>query len=368
MQNKIKITYIISELKIGGAEKLLESIINKIDYEIFLVNIIVLGEKEENSLYKSIVQKGVDLFYCNKKGKEIIKCSQKINKKLSETKPDIVHVHTSILYLTIWGIVVNKIKGRFYTIHSMPEFDSPGLKKYIYSLFFKYARIKGIAISNKIEEASKIYFKTSNIIRIENGVEIDKFRSKVPISSRKRNNILHIGRFVEVKNQKLLIESISMISDLDLNVTFVGDGKTISDNKKLVEKLNLGDSVKFLGNRSDISSIMDKNSIFVLCSTMEGAPISIIEAMANGMAIIATNVGGVSDFIDNGKNGIIINSNSKDELAKAIKWLLQDEKKVYELSENAIIKAKTYDMKICVDKHMSLYKSILENNNYSNTI
>lgn len=360
MQKKIKITYIISELKIGGAEKLLESIINKLDDEVFIVNLIVLGEKEENTLYKSIVQKGVNIFYCNKKGKEIIKCSQKINKILSKINPDIVHVHTSILYLTIWGILANNIKGRFYTIHSMPEFDSPGLKKYIYSLFFKYAGIKGIAISKRIEEASKAYFKTSNIIRIENGVEIEKFKSGIPISKRNNKGILHVGRFVDVKNQKLLIESVSMIDNLNLNVTFVGDGETLVENKRLVSKLDLEDRVKFLGRRNDISNIMDKNTIFVLCSTMEGAPISIIEAMANGMAIIATDVGGVRDFIDDGKNGVIVNSNSPDELAAAIKWLLGDEKKVSELSKNAIIKSKNYDMKVCVDKHISLYKNILK--------
>lgn len=360
MQKKIKITYIISELKIGGAEKLLESIINKLDDEVFIVNLIVLGEKEENTLYKSIVQKGVNIFYCNKKGKEIIKCSQKINKILSKINPDIVHVHTSILYLTIWGILANNIKGRFYTIHSMPEFDSPGLKKYIYSLFFKYAGIKGIAISKRIEEASKAYFKTSNIIRIENGVEIEKFKSGIPISKRNNKGILHVGRFVDVKNQKLLIESVSMIDNLNLNVTFVGDGETLVENKRLVSKLDLEDRVKFLGRRNDISNIMDKNTIFVLCSTMEGAPISIIEAMANGMAIIATDVGGVRDFIDDGKNGVIVNSNSPDELAAAIKWLLGDEKKVCELSKNAIIKSKNYDMKVCVDKHISLYKNILK--------
>lgn len=359
IKNRISLTYIISELKIGGAEKLLESIILNLDSNEFIINLIVLGKKEENSLYDNLTNKGINIFYCNKNGKGIIKCSRKIRKILSEINADIVHIHTSILHLCIWGLIMNNIKGRFYTIHSIPEFDSPGLKKYLYSLFFNFFNIKGIAISKKIEEASKIYFRTSNITRIENGVEIDKFKSKVPISKRNRNGILHVGRFVEVKNQKLLIEAVNMIKYSDFNVTFVGDGKTIVDNKNLVKKLNLEERIKFLGHRNDISNIMDENSIFILCSTMEGAPISIIEAMANGMAIIATNVGGVSDFIDNGKDGIIIESNSRDELVKAIKELLQNEKKIYELSENAVIKSQMYDMKICVDKHISLYKNVL---------
>lgn len=360
MYKKIKITYIISELKIGGAEKLLESIIKQLDDELFIVDLIVLGEKEENTLYNSIVERGVKVFYCNKKGKDIIRCSQKINKKLKEIKPDVVHVHTSILHLTIWGTLLNKIRGKFYTIHSMPEFDSPGLKKYMYSIFFNYAGIKGIAISKRIEEESKSYFRTNNIIRIENGIEIDSFKSEIPISNRSNNKILHVGRFVSVKNQKLLIEAVNIIRDLDFNVTFIGDGETISENKKLVKELDLEEKIRFLGRRSDINSIMDKNSIFILCSTMEGAPISIIEAMANGMAIIATDVGGVRDFVEHGENGIIINSNSKYELAEAIKLLLQDKEKMVKLSKNAIIKSREYDIKICVDRHIELYKRILK--------
>lgn len=358
-ENKITLTYIISELKIGGAEKLLESIILKLDDDKFKVNLIVLGEKEENLLYSNLINKGIDIFYCNKNGKDIIKCSRKIRKILSITNTDIVHIHTSILHLCIWGLIINNVKGRFYTIHSIPEFDSPGFKRYLYSIFFNFFKVKGIAISKTIEDMSKKYFKTSNIITIENGIDIEKFKSNISIENRKSNRILHVGRFVDVKNQKLLIKAIKELENFDFNVTFVGDGETLEDNKKLARELGVEKKIEFLGKRSDINTIMDKNSIFVLCSKIEGAPISIIEAMANGMAIISADVGGVSDFIENEKEGILIEVNSKDKLVEAIKNLLNDNEKIYMLSRNAINKSEEYSMKNCIKKHIKLYKDIL---------
>ena len=358
-ENKITLTYIISELKIGGAEKLLESIILNLDSNEFIINLIVLGKKEENSLYNNLTNKGINIFYCNKNGKGIIKCSRKIRKILSEINADIVHIHTSILHLCIWGLIMNNIKGRFYTIHSIPEFDSPGFKKYLYSLFFNFFNIKGIAISKSIEDKSKIYFKTSNIITVENGIDIEKFKSNISIENRSSNRILHVGRFVDVKNQQLLIRAVKEIDDLDFNLTFVGEGDTLEENKRLVKELGLEKKIDFLGKRSDINTIMDQNSIFVLCSKIEGAPISIIEAMTNGMAIISTNVGGVSDFIENDKEGILIQANSKDCLVKAIKKLLNNNEKIYMLSKNAIKKSEKYNMKQCIKQHIKLYKDVL---------
>ncbi|WP_300351646.1 glycosyltransferase family 4 protein [Clostridium sp.] len=354
MNKKIKLTYVISEMKIGGAEKLLEDILERLDKNVYDIYLIVLGEKIENELYFNMKKYVKNIFFCNKVGKEFFKTSFKIIKILRKIKTDVIHIHTSISHIVMLGIILNRVNSRFYTIHSMPEFDSPGIKKHINSVLFNKFNLKAIAISKTIEMRSKEYFNTSNIICIENGIDTSKFNGD-DIINRKPNNILHVGRFVDVKNQEILIKSVSKIKE-EFKLTFVGDGETLKKNMDLTNKLCLNEKIKFLGYRNDIANIMNQNSIFVLCSKVEGAPISIVEAMSNGMCIIATNVGGISDFIENGKEGFLLNDNIEESLREKIEYLIKNKEEIVKLGKAAKKKATMYDINVCVKKHDNLYR------------
>ncbi|ELC8364548.1 glycosyltransferase [Clostridium perfringens] len=356
MTKKIKLTYVISELRVGGAERLLQDIIERLDKDIYEVYLIVLGEKIKNDLFYSIKPNVKRIVFCNKKGKQFLKTSFKLVKILKEIKTDIIHIHTSISHIVALAVILNKIKFRFYTIHSMPEFDSPGFKKYFNRILFNFMKFRAIAISKTIEIESKNYFGNIDIVCIENGIDTSKF-SGDDISKRNSNNILHVGRFVDVKNQEALIKSVKGINE-SFNLTFVGNGETLDRNINLVKDLNLTNKIKFLGYRKDIAEIMNENSIFVLCSKIEGAPISIVEAMANGMCIIANDVGGISDFIINNENGILIKDFTEEKMRNTIRDLLNDREKVIDLARAAKKSCTKYDIEQCVNKHDMLYKSI----------
>lgn len=356
---KINITYVLSELKIGGAEKLVEVLIEKFNKNEFEVSLIVLGNKEENELYYNLKNIGIKIYYCNKEGKDFLKTSRQVSKYINICNSDIVHVHTSIVHLVAYGLIENEVKGRVYTIHSMPSYDSPGMKRWIYGALFKVLNFDIIAISKVIENESKSYFNEKNISTINNCIDIKKFASKIEIEKRNQRRILHVGRFVEVKNQGLLIDVAKSMDDIDYKLTFVGDGETLNKNKEKVKNYNLEKKVEFLGRRGDIKDIMDDHSIFVLCSDIEGAPISIIEAMANGMAIIATDVGGVRDFIEDDVNGCIVEKGNKEKLEEKILELINNPQKIIKLSREAKKRAKKYSIHTCIKEHEILYKEII---------
>src|SRR5699024_11550900 len=98
------------------------------------------------------------------------------------------------------------------------------------------------------------------------------------------------------------------ITSKNFEVNFIGDGEFLVENQALVDSLNLNDEIKFLGDVNNASNLLVNYDVFILMSKHEGLPISIIEAMANRLPIIASNVGGVEELIED--NGSLLKKNS----------------------------------------------------------
>ena len=88
--------------------------------------------------------------------------------------------------------------------------------------------------------------------------------------------------------------------------------------RKLTESLGVGDSVEFLGHRSDVPDLLRGATVFVRPSTLEGMPLTVLEAMATGLPVIATRVGGTPELITDGENGFLIQVGDSHALAEAI--------------------------------------------------
>jgi len=144
-----------------------------------------------------------------------------------------------------------------------------------------------------------------------------------PIASRNSFRIVSCARVVKVKRLHKIIDALKKIENLNIIWTHLGDGDLLDDLK--MYSMGLPDNIKidFRGNLSneDIYKIYEKEPfhIFLNTSASEGIPVSIMEAMSFGIPTIATNVGGTSELVDNGKNGLLLDVDYDDnELVKAL--------------------------------------------------
>lgn len=117
-------------------------------------------------------------------------------------------------------------------------------------------------------------------------------------------NLVSVGTLNSRKAQNLIIEALSGIGNKSVRLTLVGDGEKRNEFYEIAKRYNVDDQVDFLGSRSDVEDILRKHNIFIMSSKDEGLPVSIIEAMKYGLPIIATNVGGIPELIDD--NGILV--------------------------------------------------------------
>lgn len=138
--------------------------------------------------------------------------------------------------------------------------------------------------------------------------------------------VLAVGRLVPAKSYATLAEAMSMLRARhpEGRCLVVGEGRAESEVREAIERFAVGDIVRLAGSRADIPDLLGAADVFVLTSTREGLPVSLLEAMAAGKAIVGTSVGGVPDAITDGETGILVPPGDPAAAARAISRLFED--------------------------------------------
>lgn len=138
--------------------------------------------------------------------------------------------------------------------------------------------------------------------------------------------VISIGRLVTAKNYTLLVDSIRIVQREvpDVRCLVVGEGPCRESIEERIATHSLGGNFSLAGYRRDISDLLGAADVFVLSSIREGLPVSLLEAMAAGKGIAATNVGGIPDAISDGVSGLLVPPENPEALARAIQRLLHD--------------------------------------------
>jgi glycosyltransferase involved in cell wall biosynthesis len=170
--------------------------------------------------------------------------------------------------------------------------------------------------------------------------------------------VFFIGRLSEEKNPDVFCKvAKNLIGEKNLKFFVIGDGPARQDVEKLIKDIN-SKSITYLGYKSEVAEYLSAADIFVLPSSIEGFPLSILEAMAMRVACVASDVGAVAEVIDNGENGFVVKPGSVQEISEVIKKLNNDKDELMRIKNNARKKVeKTYSNKLLGDNYKKLYKS-----------
>lgn len=186
------------------------------------------------------------------------------------------------------------------------------------------------------KKAQEMGVRSSTII--PNGVDTNTLRPSQPPKS-KHFKLITTSSLIPRNGIDILITAISLLpNNQDYYLTIAGDGPQLSSLKKLVTKLNLHQQINFLGRvpNSDVPKLLKSHHAFVRPSRFEGFGVSFIEAMACGLPIIATPVGGIPDFLTHKKTGLMSKPENPQSLANQIKLLRTNKKLSSKLRTNGL--------------------------------
>ena len=194
------------------------------------------------------------------------------------------------------------------------------------------------------------------VVHIPNFVDVSKFNPNYE----HEDYFVYFGRLSEEKGINTLIKSMKYVNKSKLII--VGTGPIEKELKEFVVKEKIT-NVEFVGFKTgnELENIIKKSRFIVIPSEWyENAPMSIIEAMAYGKAVLGSNIGGIPEFIEDNHTGMIFNTKDEIDLASKINHLIDEEKQTIEMGKNARIRAeKLYDKTVHYEKIMDLYNEVM---------
>lgn len=229
--------------------------------------------------------------------------------------------------------------------------NSPKLSKAVFENAYQ-----NVAPSNYLKSVFEKH-EFQNVIYIPNTIEIAKYNYK------KRENIapklLWVRAFASIYNPEMAVKVLSTLKEKYPNatLTMVGPDKdgSMETTKALAEKLN--DEVSFTGklSKEDWWKLSEEYDVFINTTHFDNTPVSVMEAMALGIPVVSTNVGGIPFLIENNKTALLVDDNDITEMVNSIQRLIEDKNLTISLSENGRKLAETWDW----DKVKEQWKNLL---------
>lgn len=370
------VAHIIYRLDYGGLENGLVNIINNLPADRYRHVIICLTTYSD--FRKRIKRDDVEVYALNKKEGKDVACYGRMWKLLRKLSPEIVHTRNlgtqdSCIVAMLAGVPI-----RIHGEHGRDTYDLDG-SSWKYNVLRKFCRLfihryvpMSIDLATWLHEIVGV--PERKIVHIYNGVDSKRFHP--PKSGRERlpkKNFVDkddivigfVGRMETVKDPLMLVRAFIFLQEAasdeakKLKLVLVGDGALRGEIEKLLESGRIEDRVWLAGARDDVDKLYRCFDIFVLPSIAEGISNTILEAMASGLPVVATAVGGSPELVKNKHNGMLVRVSYPAEMAEALLQYVRHPELIEQHGRAARERAEEeFSLQSMVNQYLALYDTM----------
>ena len=366
-KRKIKLMQITHDLAIGGLQQVVVNLCKFINKDKFDVSVLCL--RALGPFADEVRQMGIKVHFLPQppNGTDYFSFL-KVAKILRREKIDVIHTHNTQPFVD--GTLGALLSGRKITIvHTDHARDFPDKRRYMFAEWLmSHFAYKVVGVSDHTCQNLIKYEKISprKVMTILNGIDGSKFDIQIDKEKKKKelgligfDPIIGLGvRLAEQKGITYLLQAMPKVIKHfpDIALVIAGEGPLEEDLKKEAELLGINKSVHFIGPRLDIPELLKLFDLYVLPSLWEGLPMVLLEAMAAGCPIVATNVGGVPAALRHDKSGVLVPPVDPETLGLQIAKLLDDVNTRKRYSENGIkIFHEKFSAENMIQKYEELY-------------
>ncbi|MGN6640868.1 MAG: N-acetyl-alpha-D-glucosaminyl L-malate synthase BshA [Mucilaginibacter sp.] len=290
-------------------------------------------------------------------------------------KLDVLHVHYAIPHasaafmakqiLMTYGIyipVVTTLHGTDITLVGKDRTYQPVVT-------FSINKSDGVtAVSEHLRQDTFEFFEIENEIRvIPNFVDLTRFslkhkdHFKRAIAPSGEKILIHTSNFRKVKRTLDVIRIFAkVVEKIPSKLLMVGDGEERSSCEQLCRDLGVCDNVRFLGKQDAIEEILSVSDLFLMPSQSESFGLAALEAMACKVPVISSNAGGLPELNVDGVTGFLKDVGDIDGMAQSAIYILEDEERLKTFKENALARAKEFDLSIILPRYENYYNEVIE--------
>jgi glycosyltransferase involved in cell wall biosynthesis len=377
-----KILYVINGLGTGGTERSLAEMLPRFAQAGF-TPIIVAFHRRKEGVEESVLGRGFDVRFVS--GRQVISRVSELRRIIASERPDLVH--TTIFEADIAGRLaairtgVPVISSLISTPYAPVRLRDPNIRRsrlraaqLIDGWTARHFATHFHAVTNAVKTAAVATLRVPEhrVTVIERGREPERLgraglerrrrvRARLGFSDRDEL-LLNVGRQEYAKAQRDLLESMSILARRpQLNLLIAGrEGNASAALARLRDDFNLSERVRFLGHRDDVPDLLAAADIFVFPSLYEGIGGAVIEAMALGLPIVATEIAALREVVEPGRNALLVEPESPRKLARAINTLLDNRSKGQSFgARSQQIFEERFTIDRSADRMIELYRKVL---------
>ncbi|MDE2027686.1 MAG: glycosyltransferase [Candidatus Omnitrophica bacterium] len=359
----MKVLHIVNSLECGGLEKMVIHLASACSEHDVKSDILCL--KTEGVLASQARQKNIEVNALNKNEGFSWRVIFRMAQMIRSGGYDLVHTHN--FSPLIYGSIAARLAG-VKCLNTRHGSEPTGTYKLIWDLNSRVIAVSEYTRNELLKNNTISEGKVSVIYNAIPEAEFNFDSNAQPESSlRKQLGLVNarligiVGRLSPEKDHLTLFKAIkNIVSDSkDVCLFVVGDGDQRSCLEQYCVQHRLSDNIHFLGFRNDIPLILRSLDVFALSSLTEGVPLTILEAMASGVPVVATNVGGNSEIIENNVTGLLVPAGDPNAVEQALRRLLNDRDLAGRLGKLAHERVcERYSLNTMIEKYMEVYNSL----------
>lgn len=371
----VPVLHLVLSLDMGGLEVVVVNFIKKMNKEQYLPMVCCLDSK--GLLAEVLELEGIEVFSFQREPGFDIRLIFKLASAMKERRVKILHTHDWGAH--VYGTLAAWIMKVPIVVHTQHGKLSPYTwKRKVFAFLMGRLIDQFVGVSEDISGFAKKsgWVPEGKIRTILNGInmeehanslfiaDIDKVKIRqelgIPLDA---TVIMNVARLSEEKDHFTLLKAFSYLKDRfdSLFLVIVGDGPLMGTLKWYASNLEIEKNVTFTGMRRDVPVLLRCADLFVLSSKSEGISISLLEAMAAGLPVIATDVGGNSQLVIHGKTGLLVSPQSPQRLAEAFLELFHNRSLTKQMGESGFSRVNTgFGMDKMIHQYQEVYDNLLK--------
>ena len=356
---KCRLLYLIGQLGPGGAERQLLYLLQSMDRNRYWPELVVWNFREDDMHVPKLQALKIPLhsFSDLRSNGSKLRAFRHLVRKL---KPEVVHSYSFYTNFAAWlatrgsnAIPIGSIRQDFIS-----ERRSTGIVAGHLSARLPTIQISNSLAAQKTVEQFLVLFKPSHVHVVQNGIDIDGTRVYPPPQN--ACSLLAIGRLYPEKRWDRLLKVIALLAarKITFSVRLAGNGPLLKQLQLQARHLGVEGLIEFLGVRHDVPKLLSESSFLIHTADAEGCPNVVMEAMACGRAVVATDAGDVPHLVEDGKTGFVVRRGDDLKLVDCMARLIADRDLARRMGEAGRIKAEQeFGLDRLVSKTLAAYRA-----------
>lgn len=358
IRGNCRLLYLVGQLGLGGLERQLFCLIESMDRRQYQPVVAVWGNSPNDHYVPLIRALDVPVVTLGTKPSRLAKL-RALSSLVTELRPEVIHSYSFYTNVIAWWVARGAVAIPIGSVQSNFIAERQNNWKLLGRLSARWPSAQIFNSSTAAQNAKRVatFFRPDRSYVVKNGVDLRTF---LPQRPPERGYILAVGSLLPVKRWDRLLRAVACLREkgLELEVLHAGSGPMREELEGMAKQLHVEHVFRFLGSRHDIPNLLAGARFLVHTSDVEGLPNVVLEAMACGRAVVATDAGDIPHLIDDGKTGFVVPRRNEPALANRLATLVADPELSRRMGEAGRIKAeRDFSLERLISETFAVYRA-----------